>query len=190
MQSIPLSPLDLTRSLLGEIEAHANAEHLQNARGEFTRWTFALKDWLTLKGKQFDLASIYTDRQGTSEFMLDFVWWKEGPGGGAVLACEMEWGNTRDPGRNPGRVAEDFAKLLSFKAPLKLMIFSSYDKSKVQIDTITEMNRYLSEFDDHRIGEQYVVLDISRTQAAWICEISQDGYASSTHLIPLEIEPN
>lgn len=182
MQSLPLSPLDLARSLLSEIEAHANAEHLQDARGEFTRWTLAVKGWLSRKGEQFGLASIYTDGQGTSEFMLDFVWWKNGPGGGAVLACEMEWGNTRDPRRNPGRVAEDFAKLLSFKAPLKLMIFSSYDDTNIQTQTITELNRYLSEFDDHRVGEKYVVLDLSREQAAWLCDITDEGYAVDLHL--------
>jgi len=104
--------------------------------------------------------------------MLDFVWWGRGK---AVLACECEWGNTRDADRNALRVAEDFDKLLSFKSPFKLMIFDSYSQPDTRDQVIKLLERYLREFTDHRKSEQYLVIDMCKKPAAWLCEITQEG---------------
>jgi hypothetical protein len=143
------------------------------------------KEVVERKALENDLRAIYTDQQNMSEFLLDLVWWKDGPGGSAVLACEIEWGNMRDPRRNPGRVAEDFDKLLSFKAPFKLMIFDSYHNEVIQNEVIQELDRYLNEFGDHRIREQYLVVDISPLKKAWSCQISKEGHDTSLRLSEL-----
>ena len=129
-----------------------------------------------------------------SEFMLDLVWWKDGPGGYAELACESEFGNLRDPKRNAGRVAEDFDKLLSFKAPFKLMIFDSYGARRDgsnpnREDVLTVLNRYLREYGDHRIGEQYVLVDMcSGKAAAWLCPITQEGEDTTLTFQPISLD--
>ncbi len=187
MQSLPMDPVGLTKSILSEIKSHVESRQELVRRGEFTRWTSDVKDWLDQKGRELGYYSIYTDDLGTSEFMLDIVWWKRGSGGSAALACEIEWGNTRDPRRNAGRVAEDFDKLLSFKAPLKLMIFSSEKNLKMRQDTIRELDRYLAEYGDHRVGEKYLVLDMTTKQAAWLCEVTEEGLGTGLRLERIDL---
>ena len=187
MKKFPFTAVEFAHLLLREVALLATGGSLPVTRGEFTLWTLAAKHWLASQAQEQGLRAIYTDQQGMSEFMLDLVWWQDGPGGSAILACEMEWGNTRDPRRNPGRVAEDFDKLLSFKAPFKLMIFDSYNKKEIQSEVIQELNRYLQEYGDHRIGEQYLVVDMSPLNTAWLCDINQSGEDASLQLIPLSL---
>lgn len=174
--------------LLSGVRQVIDGGSLPSMRGENTLWTYAVKQWLASTALQHALKPIYTDRQSMSEFMLDLVWWKDGPGESAVLACEVEWGNTRDPLRNPDRVAEDFHKLLSFKAPFKLMIFDSYSKTAIQTAVIQELTKHLQQFGDHRRGEQYLVVDMSPMNCAWVCPVAKDGEDRSLRLDPLGLK--
>lgn len=190
MRPFPYTASEFAMLLLEEADRIGKAwiispSELPRMRGEFTHWTSAVKQFLDRKAQEHGLRAIYTDRQGMSEFLLDLVWWQDGAGGSAVLACEMEWGNTRDRRRNPGRVAEDFDKLLSFKAPFKLMLFDSYGKAEMQSEVIRELDRYLREFGDHRLGEQYLVIDMSRLKTVWTCHIARDGEDASLQLSAL-----
>jgi hypothetical protein len=179
-------PIDqLANELLAGVRKLVESEIIPVRRGEFTLWTDAIKMWLANKARERDLIPIYCDREGTREFMLDMVWWQPGSGARAILACESELGNTRYPARNPGLVAEDFDKLLSFKAPLKLIIFDSYckidDNDQPQRAIIAELDKYLKEYGDHRVGEQYLAIDVSPTGAAWACVITSPGQNHDLH---------
>jgi len=185
----PRDPSLFARELLLNVDKLAEGGEIERVRGDGTLWTHAVKHWLELKGKNLGFRSIYTDRAGMSEFMLDFVWWEDKSDqspGRARLACEMEWGNRRDPKHNVARVAEDFDKLLSFKALFKLMLFDSYDVEKIQTDVIAELDRYLQEFGDHRSDELYLVIDVAaKRHSAWECRISEDGPNSLLRFKPL-----
>jgi hypothetical protein len=183
--TFPPTPARFANSLRSEVEDLTKSGQVPQVRGEFTQWTHAVKYWLARKARELKLYPIYTDGQGTREFMLDLVWWQEGIGGSAILGCEIEWGNSRDICRNPARVAEDFDKLLSFKAPLKLMIFDSYSNIQTQSAVLAELNRYFREYGDHRAGEQYLIMDMSPLKNDWYCKIMSDGEDSRLHFDPL-----
>lgn len=174
-------------ALFREVKSSIDSEALPRSRGEFTLWTLAVKTWLAKQCRDRGYTPL-SNHEGESEFLLDFVWWKEAPGARAVLACECEWGNTRFPEAMPGLVAYDFDKLLSFKALFKLMIFDSYSQQHLQDATIETLNRYLQEFGDHRSGEEYVVVDMSNLRAAWSAKIETDGEHASLKLQPLSFE--
>jgi hypothetical protein len=174
------------RAICGELlhRLKPRAEQIMRAipEKEFTAWTRAVKDILADIGSKHEPSyeSIHSDTDANlHEFLLDFVWWSREGGGAGVLACECEFGNTRHERGNPARVAEDFDKLLSFKAPLKLMIFDSYgSKAKVattQQDVVKLLNEYLQEYRLHMAGETYVLLDTCEKPKMWKCDVVKDG---------------
>ncbi len=184
--SLPLDPLTFANAFLAGIEAIASTELALAIPGEYTRYTFAVKHCLAQFAIENDCRAIYTF-SGMAEFMLDLVWWQNKTPSKALLACESEWGNTRDVKHNAARVAEDFDKLLSFKAPFKLMIFEADPNSVNESETIDELNRYLAEYADHRKGEQYLVINLQKHPAAWLCQIAADGPNAQLSLAPLTL---
>ena len=181
-----LNPKDFAEALIREVQPLTlDANNL--SRGEYTRWTWAVKEWLAREAPKHDCKAIYSKRDEMSEFMLDVVWWQNKTPGSALLGCESEWGNTRDTKRNAARVAEDFDKLLSFKAPFKLMIFEAEPDSPNERATIAELDRYLSEYDDHRKTEQYLVVNLCNKPAAWLCRIADYLLNERPHLTPLAL---
>lgn len=167
--------------LLREVENLVVSLTVPQTRGEDTHWTRALKHWLNERGKEHGFRSIYTSSDGTSEFLLDFVWWCD-ESGKSPLGCEIEWGNSRDVSRNAGRVAEDFDKLLSFKSRCKLMVFDSRDSLQMQEDVVKELNHYLSEYGDHRTDEFYLLVDVAKKRhKGWQCAIQQAGRDRNLH---------
>ncbi len=151
---------------------------------DFTSWTLAAKYALKEIGDEFKYESIFTDsKAGAREFLVDFLWWHRGEDGEwAVLACESEWGNTRNVRGNPQAVAEDFEKLFSLKSIFKLLLFSSYDDSRRQEEIINELNRYLQLYGGHVEGEQYLVIDFSKQPRSWSVVITKSGQDKSLRL--------
>lgn len=186
MKIFPLTAQDFARRLLLEVE-RLDAEYTRTLpKKEGTFWTRELKAWLGRFGKEFGLRTIAT-QPGVSEFLLDLVWWQDASPQGAVLACEMEWGNTRDPKKNPDRVLEDFEKLMSFKAPFKLMLFDSY-KDPVRLKAmVTRMEHALCDFADHRRGEAYLLIDVSPLRQVWHFPVRRDGADTQLRLERLEL---
>ena len=169
-----LNPKDFAEALIREVQPLTlDANNL--SRGEYTRWTWAVKEWLAKEAPKHDCKAIYSKRDEMSEFMLDVVWWQNTTPGSALLGCESEWGNTRSPKHNALRIAEDFDKLLSFKAPFKLMIFEAEHASDQEQEILELLNKYLQQYSDHRKDEQYLVLNLNKHPAAWTCGFSQDG---------------
>jgi hypothetical protein len=186
MTTYDLDPRLLAARLLQEVEASVEDGLIPKRRGEYTQWTLAVKIWLAEEARKLGLRML-SNHDGDSEFMLDAVWWKNAPGERAILACECEWGNLRDVESNHLRVAEDFDKLLSFKAPLKLMIFDSYNDERLQGRVISELDRYLQGFGDHRAGEIYLAVDLSRQRKAWRCDIEADGEHPDLHFLAIAV---
>ena len=174
MKPFPFTALELALRLVTVTE-RLDAQYRTELPGnEGTFWTRAMKQWLCELGKASGLRTISTG-SGSSEFLLDLVWWQDKSPQGAILACEMEWGNTRDAKNNPGRVLDDFEKLMSFKAPFKLMLFDSYKDVDRQKETIARLERSLRDFADHRQGEEYLLFDVSPLRQAWQFIVQRDG---------------
>jgi len=172
----------IVKALLVRVPAEASELNV-DGRTEGKAWTTAVKHVLHQLGTERGYESIYTQRElGVREFLLDFVWWDKKKGVG-VLACESEFGNTRFESGNPLLVGEDFDKLLSFKAPLKLMIFDSYTNAKAPTptrnDILTEVHRYVTEYGYHIAGEVYVLIDFCTDPKIWICTVKSEGPGST-----------
>ena len=183
--SLPIDAVMFAREFIAGVTQMVKSQEALVIAGEYTRWTYAVKRWLAQSAKENDCYAIFTESGKSNEFMLDLVWWKQGRPSSALLACESEWGNSRHPEGNPARVAEDFDKLLSFKAPFKLMIFEADADSALEGDTIQSLNRYLVDYADHRIGEQYLVVNFCKEPKAWLCPIGLSGHGDGLELLPL-----
>ena len=164
-----IDPTSFAKQFISGVIAITEDEAHPQSRGEFTRWTAAVKEWLAVEAAKYNSSAIYTG-PGQREFLLDVVWWSKGKPSSATLACESEWGNTRYAHQNAALVSEDFDKLLSFKAPFKLMIFDSYSQPDTRQAVIQELDRYLADYNDHRENEQYLIIDMSQKPAAWQCK--------------------
>src|SRR5205823_5346422 len=80
------------------------------------------------------------------------VWWDD-KAHQTVLACESEWGN-------PDEVEYDFEKLLSFKSPLKLLIYGDCDAEQWK-ETHKRIKGVTTKFSQHVKGEVYVIVEFS-----------------------------
>lgn len=186
IKPFPFTAVELAKRLFAEVD-RLDADYRTNLPGnEGTFWTRSMKQWLCDLGEASALRTISTG-PGTSEFLLDLVWWQDRSPRGAVLACEMEWGNTRDPKKNPGRVLEDFEKLMSFKAPFKLMLFDSYNHGDRHKEMVARMEDALRDFADHRKGEDYLLFDVSPLRQAWHFAVYRDGADAKISLHKLEL---
>jgi hypothetical protein len=91
------------------------------------------------------------------EFLVDFVLWRrdlgDGNKSGAWIACESEWN------RNSEEVLKDFDKLLSFRAPYKVMIYGANKKPQLGEECRAGFYHYLSTFYWNTGGEAYIFLE-------------------------------
>jgi hypothetical protein len=113
-------------------------------------------------------------------FLLDFVVWRrdlgDGKEEGAWIVCESEWNISHHS------VIEDFHKLMSFRAPYKLMIYDGNKSEKVAL-LHSEFEKTLAGFHWHIDDEIYIFLefnkgDIARIYTCWP--------AKDVHLKPLD----
>ena len=109
----------------------------------------------------------------------------------AALGAECEWSNPRERGceRRAGCVADDFEKLLQFKAPVKLMVFTADNSEMRGQRSMKLLQRYLRRFRQHVAGEVYVFVEFSAAQCfSYTVEIQQDGRNALLRLNPMNIE--
>lgn len=176
MEDLPIELTDLTKQL---IEGVQKRTRLPWTKGENTVWTAAVKDTLSEIAKALSprYEAIYTTK-GVSEFLVDLVWWDRQGGEGAVLALECEWYYERygNPAKYVQEVGVDFEKLLVFKAPLKIMIFSSFKSSTdISAAVLVEIEKYLKRYKHHIPGERYLILDFAPRVRAWSTGIACAG---------------
>jgi len=182
----------ICRELLAAVGPRAEQLKNLHPKKEFTAWTLAIKAVLEEIGLRKHYDVLYSNREkDLHEFLVDLTWWDR-VNKVTVLACECEFGNTRDMPGNPERVGEDFDKLMSIKAFFKLMIFDSYESkhSKDQTQKILEnlTSRFL-EFSQHIEGEIYMLLDTRELdlerERFWQCVIKKDGHDRSLIFSPI-----
>jgi hypothetical protein len=146
-------------------------------------WTQAVKEVLADLGRNRGFLSQpgkLADEE-TSQFLLDFIWWKNREDNDIVLAVESEWGNDR-------KVCEDFGKLLVIKAPLKLLVFGT--KSQPHgTEVMHKLKRdYLAKFAGYLFGEKYVFLDFCVPEGvtrAYTFSPNGPGKPTEVNLAPL-----
>jgi hypothetical protein len=132
--------------------------------GEKNRpWTRAIMESMAEIATAFGGKPLYSNNQ-SSEFMLDFVWW-DPTQQRAIVALESEWGNPWEfrKGREDviaEEVDRDFWKLLSFKAPIKILVYSALNRN---MRTVIHEKLILSltKFSQHVQGEIYLFVEFS-----------------------------
>jgi hypothetical protein len=107
------------------------------------------------------------------EFLLDFSWGEKKFPQRILLAGESEWGSDRFGEKHWYRVEEDFEKLLSVKAPFKVLIFSSncnIEDSESAVDrdfsigfAKQKLKASLEGYGHHLAGEVYIFIDFPET---------------------------
>ena len=123
------------------------------------------------------------------EFMLDFVWLEQERGKTfrrAVLGVEVEWWKGRK------ELLRNFQKLLFFKAPLKLLVYSCSDgcSEKGRDVEREELRGCLKEFEQHVKGERYLLIEFYKENNDWkqkaclFC-VDQDGDVPEVTFSPL-----
>ncbi len=174
----PIEPKQLVTELMQR--ATATARKIDPGE-EDTAWTKAVKLALDAMARDRGFTAHYSNREEeNSEFLLDLVWWKQDKKScGAVLGMECEWGNA-------DQVLEDFDKLLQFKSPLKLMIFTA-DTARKRRGIHAKLLERLRSFAQHVRGECYVFTEFTkRCCYSYRCDIEKDGMNQSVEIVPLD----
>ncbi len=172
----PIEPQELVLQLNERATRTARQLNIQENN---TVWTQAIKVQLAEMARERGFHPIYTDAANKkSEFILDEVWWQEDKSGtSAVLGIESEWGNPRDKNcdSRAGCVGNDFEKLLQFKAPMKLMIFTA-DNLEMRLAIHGLLQQYMRRFRQHVAGELYVLIEFSAGQClSYVSRVERDG---------------
>ncbi len=119
-------------------------------------WTNSVKKSLRLAGRDRGEQVLCTDNESQSrEFLLDVIW-RNLDTNRPDLGIECEWGN-------PGRVAEDFKRLLWFKTNLKVMICNPQTRTGRDLDPLPAILDELRRYPDHAAGEYYGVINVFGT---------------------------
>jgi hypothetical protein len=117
----------------------------------------------------------FPDQGRKDSFLLDFVVWRrdiDGDKEGAWIACESEWNLDR------ASVVKDFQKLLSFRAPYKIMVYDVKYKQKLSAQCREEFEATLSKFSWHLEDEVYIFiefLDGERIANVYTCVPSESS---------------
>lgn len=183
----PLEPFAFIRSLMPRVRK--KAEQLQTleeyARSEQTAWTDALKLVLKEDGNALGCESLYRLKgdDSSSEFLLDFVWWKRfGTSEGALLACESEFGNPRGRSNDVEAIGFDFWKLMTFKAPVKMMVFDVISGGDREREILRLLTAFMRSYIAHIEGELYLFVDTSPASKVWSVRIPRSGLIDNLEL--------
>jgi hypothetical protein len=183
----PLEPFAFVRSLMPRVNKKAEELLALNeyAGAEQTAWTAALKLILKEDGDTQDCESLYRLKgdDSSSEFLLDFVWWKRfGTSEGALLACESEFGNPRYRSNDIKAIGSDFWKLLAFKAPVKMMVFDVITGADREREILRLLTTFMRSYIAHVEGELYLFVDTSPAFKIWYVRIPRSGLINDLEL--------
>jgi hypothetical protein len=141
----------------------------QEASDGNTAWTKAVKGAFAELAIQYGYKTLWTCKEPKcSEFMLDLVWWQQSTTmQSAVLGLESEWGNPWDFNRRKvenivGAVDDEFWKLLCFKAPVKVLVYSAID-SEMRKAIHCSLQADIALFPHHVEGECYILMEFPPT---------------------------
>ena len=142
----PIDATELAKELIARVRPQVTRESTDR------EWAKAVKQSLRLLGNERGKVVAPDDEQ--DEFMLDLIWWRHKDSNDIDLAVECDWGNKK-------AVEYDFGKLLSIKAPLKLMVYGprTHEKRGLPIREGIEKH-YLEKFSQHVAGERYLLVEV------------------------------
>jgi hypothetical protein len=138
------------------------------------------KEWTkSVRGRFIDICpsdccALPKDRSNKKgEFLVDYIWEEKENGRRILLAGESEWGSDKFGKPHWYRVEEDFEKLLTVKAPFKVLIFSSnfeFEKSQGTVEggfsigfAKKRLEAFLGKYGHHIPGEVYIFIDFPQT---------------------------
>lgn len=122
------------------------------------QWTISVRNVMHECGREmgFKVESRRTDKNpDCHEWLFDVVWLRNPPDIGMELAAESEWGN-------PGCVQDDFQKLLSVKAPVKVLLFAYKKGSKDSSMVWDGIKKYMNDYPHHLAGETYIFMEFHK----------------------------
>ncbi len=90
------------------------------------------------------------------EWLLDFVWLDKRRLA-MKLAVECEWSSI------PAQIRDDFEKLMSIKAPLKLFIYATDKIKNSRVQQV--LSEYLRNFSQNVEGEMYLLMEVHDRRA-------------------------
>ena len=128
---------------------------LRDPNSSDSAWTRAINDVLARLGLRKELFVCGHGCKNNSEWLLDVLWMRESDWS-IVLAVESEW-------KGPGEVESDFLKLLSIKAPRKMMLFGTKDQTAAIVKSLESL---MSKYPYHIAGEEYLLIDVMNRGAA------------------------
>lgn len=156
------APSITPEELFGQLKALAKQ---LKADATFKERTTAINELLHKLGKERGCELYYKNLPDHSEFLLDFVWREKANGKQrTALGLESEWGNPQHHlsgnfDKIAAEVEADFSKLLSYKAPLKAMVYTSEANAELQGKVQQRVGALIAEFNQHVAGEVYLLID-------------------------------
>ena len=142
----PIDATELVKELIARVRPQVTRESTDR------EWARAVKQSLRLLGNERGKVVAPDDEQ--AEFMLDLIWWRAKDSNDIDLAVECDWGNKKT-------VEYDFGKLLSIKAPLKLMVYGPRTHEKLGLPIREGIEKhYLQKFSQHVAGERYLLVEV------------------------------
>lgn len=132
-------------------------------------WTKAVKTVLESIGHRNALFVCGIGCADNGEWLLDLLWMKPDDWR-MVLAVECEWGDASE-------IEDDFLKLLSIKARMKLMIFSTRNQTS---DILKRLGALMLKYPFHLAGEEYMAVDVTNRGAfRYAFTVPSDGRLKS-----------
>ena len=136
--------------------------------GSETAWAKAIVNVLQKIGHENDWLVLGRRSDDDGEWLLDVVWmkkedWRLG------LAVESEW-------LKPTEIEADFLKLLSIKAPKKLLVFKTRDRRQTE-EVIQRIQSLMLKYPYHLAGEEYMAVE-RRAEGAfrYLFRVPNDGH--------------
>lgn len=167
---------DIVRDLVDRLPINADGSGKKD-------WTPAVKYMMHELCLQY-LGSCQTEFWGTHgdcvhgkhrEWMVDVAWYVQGRSQeepeGILLALESEWADSID------EVLFDFSKVLSMKAPIKLLLFEAGKFSKrTAVDQVNSLNFLCRRWQQHTRGDALYAINFHDGEhETYFGEVSRDG---------------
>jgi hypothetical protein len=165
---------DIVRDLVNRLPRNAESSGKKD-------WTIAVKGTMHELCLQY-LGSCANEFWGTHrdclhrEWLLDVAWYvqskdEEEPEEGLVLALESEWAD------DIGEVMFDFSKVLSMKAPIKLLLFEAGNNSRrTASDQIERLNLLCRRWQQHSCGDALYAINFHDGEhETYFGEATRDG---------------
>ena len=116
------------------------------------------------------LGTLKVDEKTSREWLIDAIWYfrsSDEKTEAILLALESEWNKSKD------EVINDFCKLLTVKAPIKIMLFEGRGDPEEYVEALSDLGgRWLQ----HTQGDLIYVINFKDGKhKTWFCEVKGAG---------------